>query len=373
MKIVMVSIWRSSLNYHKMCYYILGEQMKKLIENYTLEELKQEMSAIGEKPFRAKQLATWIYQKRIDSFFDMSDISKASQQKFADTYQLSTLTQHTCQISKDKTRKYLFKTVDNHFIETVLMVHDYGYSICVTSQIGCNMGCAFCASGLLKKKRNLEAAEIVDQVLKVQKDIDKDEMRVSNIVVMGIGEPFDNYDNVMKFVKIVNDDNMLGIGARHITISTCGIADKIRKFADENTQVNLAISLHAPNDKLRTSIMPINQAFPLKELFDSLHYYLEKNSRRLTFEYILLKDVNDTLEHSKQLADLVGGMNAYVNLIPYNPVDEHSFHQSEFKQSMRFYDYLMKRKIQCTLRKEHGADIDAACGQLRIKVEKGTN
>ena len=273
-------------------------------------------------------------------------------------------------MSADKTQKFLFKTKDGHYIETVLMFQDYGLSICVTSQIGCNMGCQFCASGLLKKKRNLDVSEIVDQILQVQKEIDG---RISNIVVMGIGEPFDNYENVMNFVSIVNNDNGLGIGARRITISTCGIAPMIRRFADEQSQVNLAISLHASNDKLRSEIMPINQAYPIDELMDALRYYLDKNNRRLTFEYILLKDVNDSKEHALELVKLIKGMNAYINLIPYNPVSEHGFQSSDIKTSLAFYDTLMKNKIQCTLRKEQGQDIDAACGQLRAKQLERTH
>ena len=255
-------------------------------------------------------------------------------------------------------------------LETVLMFQDYGLSICVTSQLGCNMGCRFCASGLLKKKRNLKTSEIVDQILQVQKE---NEERISNIVIMGIGEPFDNYENVMDFISIVNDDFGLGIGARKITISTCGIVPKIREFADEQSQVNLAVSLHAPNDALRNEIMPINQAYPIAELIDALKYYLSKNNRRLTFEYILLKDINDTKEHALELVHLIRGMNAYVNLIPYNPVSEHGYQPSDLKTSLAFYDTLMKNNIQCTLRKEQGQDIDAACGQLRAKHEERTS
>lgn len=340
--------------------------MKLDITGFTLEQLTNWCLENGEKAYRAKQIFKWLYQKRVDSFYDMSDVSKKSQEKFDEAFSISTLKQHIVQVSKDKTRKYLFQTSDGFFIETVLMTQDYGLSICVTSQIGCNMGCQFCASGLLKKKRNLKTSEIVEQILQVQKDVDD---RISNIVVMGIGEPFDNYDNVMDFVSIVNHDLGLGIGARHITISTCGIAPKIKEFADAQTQVNLAISLHAPNDQLRSQIMPINTAYPIEELFDALHYYLEKNNRRLTFEYILLKDINDQKEHALQLVDLVKGMNAYVNLIPYNPVSEHGYEPSSLKTSLAFYDTLMKNRVQCTLRKEQGQDIDAACGQLRAKHE----
>ena len=341
--------------------------MKIQITDLTLEQLTQWCVQNNEKPFRAKQIFKWLYQKRVDSFYEMSDISKATQQKLDEAFELRTLRKHLKQVSKDKTEKYLFQTSDGFYIESVLMTQDYGLSICVTSQIGCNMGCRFCASGLLKKKRNLRTSEIVEQVLQVQNE---HEERISNIVVMGIGEPFDNYENVMDFVSIVNHDLGLGIGARKITISTCGLADRIKDFADAQTQVNLAISLHAPNDQLRSDIMPINQAYPLDDLFESLRYYLQKNNRRLTFEYILLKGINDTKEHAYQLVDLIKGMNAYVNLIPYNPVSEHGYQPSDLKTSLAFYDILMKNKIQCTLRKEQGQDIDAACGQLRAKHEE---
>lgn len=232
------------------------------------------------------------------------------------------------------------------------------------------MGCKFCASGLVKKQRDLTTAEIVLQVLQVQKYLDEEEKRVSNIVIMGTGEPFDNFEQVMNFIHVVNDDFGLGIGARRITVSTCGLVPAIYRFADQKSQVNLAISLHAPNQSIRESIMPIAKAYPLDQLMESLNYYLKLNNRRLTFEYILLKDVNDSLEHAAQLVKLIRGMNAYVNLIPYNEVDEHGFKTSSFKQSMLFYDHLKKNKIQVTLRKEHGSDIDAACGQLRSKHMK---
>lgn len=341
--------------------------MKQNILGFTYQQLQVECLKLNEKKYRAKQLYTWIYQKQMTDFFQMSDISKASQERFNQHFTFDSLTLKTCQVSKDETRKYLFETVDGAFIESVLMTHEYGLSLCVTSQIGCNMGCTFCASGILKKQRNLSAAEIVAQVLMVQQDVGK---RISHIVVMGIGEPFDNFENLMDFLAIVNSDHGLAIGARHITVSTCGIAPKIREFADRQTQVNLAISLHAPTNELRRQIMPINRAYPLEELFDAIQYYLAKTNRRITYEYILLKDVNDQKEHAHLLADLVKDTLGYVNLIPYNPVGEHGFQPTEFKQRVVFYDTLMKRGVQATLRKEHGSDIDAACGQLRAKHEK---
>jgi 23S rRNA (adenine2503-C2)-methyltransferase len=221
----------------------------------------------------------------------------------------------------------------------------------------------------MKKNRDLSAGEMVSQVLYVQRELDPQQERVSHVVVMGTGEPFDNYNNVMNFLSILNHDLGLAIGARHLTVSTCGIVPMIRKFASEQVQYNLAISLHAPNDELRSKLMPINQAYPLKELFDALKDYSETNNRRITFEYILLKDVNDQDMHARQLSHLIKGMNAYVNLIPYNVVDEHGYKAVDFVSAMRFYDKLMKLGVKCTLRQEHGGDIDAACGQLRAKTE----
>jgi 23S rRNA (adenine2503-C2)-methyltransferase len=269
----------------------------------------------------------------------------------------------------------LFKLQDGNLIETVLMRFNYGLSVCVTTQVGCNIGCTFCASGLLKKNRDLTSGEIVEQIMNVQHHLDeagKDE-RVSHIVVMGIGEPFDNYDNMMDFFRVVNAQKGLSIGARHITVSTSGLANKIYDFADENIQINLAVSLHAPNNELRTRIMKINKAYPLEKLMPAIDYYLEKTNRRITFEYILLKDVNDHKEEAIQLAKLLKNKRhlSYVNLIPYNPVDEHNQYQRSTKESiLKFYETLMNHGINCGVRVEQGTDIDAACGQLRSKQIK---
>lgn len=344
--------------------------MKKAILDLEFEKLEEICLANNEKKYRAKQIFKWIYGKRVLSFFDMSDISKQSQKWFDENFVIDLLRLELVQTSKDGTRKFLFKTLDEHFIETVLMKHDYGYSICVTTQLGCNMGCKFCASGLLKKKRNLSAGEIVDQVLMVSRMLDLEGERISNIVVMGIGEPLDNFDNLKSFLKIVNHDLGLGIGARHITVSTCGLAPMIKKFVNEFNQINLAISLHAPTDELRDKIMPINKIYNIEVLFESLRYYSSHSNRRLTFEYILIKNLNDTVDCAIKLADLIRGLNAYVNLIPYNPVMENDFETSSLSVQMKFFDTLMKSGVQATLRKEHGSDIDAACGQLRAKRER---
>jgi 23S rRNA (adenine2503-C2)-methyltransferase len=326
---------------------------------------------MGHKKFRSQQLFQWLYRKRVASFDEMSDLSNELRETLKTDHVIDPLRLVKRLVSQDGTVKYLFRLQDGSLAETVLMHYDYGKSVCVTSQIGCNMGCAFCASGLLKKTRDVTSGEMVAQVMYVQRELDANQERVSHVVIMGTGEPFDNYENVMDFMNTINHDKGLAIGARHITVSTCGIVDKIRRFAKENVQYNLAISLHAPNDALRSRLMPINQAYPLDQLMDAIREYASLNNRRITFEYILLKDVNDKDEHARQLAHLIHGLNAYVNLIPYNAVDEHGFKGVNFPQAMMFYDKLCKLNVKCTLRQEHGADIDAACGQLRAKVERG--
>lgn len=339
------------------------------IYDLSYEQLQDVLAGMGEKAYRAKQIYSWLYKKRISAFQEMSDVSKDLISKLEENYSLDTLKEVQKQVAKDGTVKYLFELNDGMTIETVLMHFHFGKSICVTSQVGCNMGCKFCASGLLKKQRDLTAGEIVGQVLYVQKELDAQDERIGNIVVMGTGEPFDNYDHVMNFAKIVNSDFGLAIGARHITISTCGIVPKIQEFARGKYQYNLAISLHASDNKLRDELMPINHAYPIEVLMDALKEYSIDNHRRLTFEYILLHDVNDSEKQAVELAKLVKGMNAYINLIPYNQVDEHGFKSTNEKQALHFYDVLMKNGVKATLRSKHGDDIDAACGQLRAKHE----
>lgn len=342
----------------------------KTIYDYDYESLQEYVIGLGLKKFRANQIFSWLYAKRVDSFEEMTDIDLKTITMLSNNFVIDPLKLVKMQKSKDGTIKFLFKLLDDSLVETVLMTFNYGKSVCVTSQVGCNMGCKFCASGLLKKQRDLTSGEIVGQIMYVQKFLDRTNERVANIVVMGTGEPFDNYDNVMKFCKTVNHDKGLAIGARHITISTCGIVPKIRQFSSEHTQYNLAISLHAPNNELRDQLMPINHAYKLEELMSALHDYSKENNRRITFEYILLKGINDSNEHAKELADLVKGTNAYVNLIPYNQVSENGFKGVDVKSAMKFYDSLMKNGCKATLRQEHGNDIDAACGQLRAKFEK---
>lgn len=337
------------------------------IYNFTLEELENYFLNIGEKKFRATQVFEWLYRMRINSFSEMTNISKKVITTLEENFILEKLETVTKQVSSDGTTKYLFKLSDGKLIETVLMRHNYGNSICVTTQVGCNMGCSFCASGELGKVRNLNLGELVEQVLEVQKDLDKNYEKVTNIVVMGIGEPFDNYDNVTKFLKIVNYPKGLEIGARHITVSTCGIVPKIYEFSNFDLQVNLAISLHASNNELRSKIMKINNAYQIKDVMDAVKDYISKTNRRVTFEYILLKDVNDSIKNAKELVKLIKGMNAYVNLIPYNEVITKPYKRVTKEQAEAFYKVLDTNHIQATLRMEHGADIDAACGQLRAK------
>jgi 23S rRNA (adenine2503-C2)-methyltransferase len=343
--------------------------MKNTIYDFTYEQLNTWLMDKGEKSYRTKQIFQWLYRRRITDFAMMSDIKQSLIETFNEDFMIDPIKIKQRQASKDGTVKYLFELQDGFLVETVLMQFDYGKSVCVSSQVGCNMGCTFCASGLLKKNRDLSAGEMMAQVMVVQRELDVREERVSHIVIMGTGEPFDNYDNVMDFLKTVNHDLGLAIGARHLSVSTCGIVPRIKQFAREKVQYNLAISLHAPNDTLRSKLMPINQAYPLSELIDALKEYSTLNNRRITLEYILLKDVNDQAEHATQLSKLVKGMNAYVNLIPYNVVDEHGFRAVDVASALKFYDKLMKLGVKSTLRKENGGDIDAACGQLRAKAE----
>ncbi|MGY3704266.1 23S rRNA (adenine(2503)-C(2))-methyltransferase RlmN [Vagococcus martis] len=349
--------------------------MKPSIYDLTQPQLVDWFVKNGEKKFRAAQVWQWLYEKRVTDFSEMSNLSKQTIELLNENFVLDPLNEVVVQEGQDGTVKYLFELPDHHMIETVLMRQAYGLSVCVTTQIGCNIGCTFCASGLLKKQRNLTTGEIVAQIMKVQHYLDKQGQgeRVSHIVVMGIGEPFDNYNNVMDFLSIMNDPKGLQIGARHMTVSTSGLVPKIKQFATNGLQVNLAISLHAPNNDTRTSIMQINRAYPLERLMDAVDYYLKETNRRITFEYIMLQGVNDTPEHAQQLADLLKDKKklTYVNLIPYNTVEEHDLYQrSTKKDTLAFYDILKRNGINCVVRQEFGSDIDAACGQLRSKQMK---
>ena len=335
------------------------------IYGQTVEDLEKYFENMGEKKFKAIQVYVWLYKKRVISFDDMSNVKKSVIEKLKDDFTLSLPKIIKREDGKD-VHKYLFRLTDGNLVEAVLMVHDYGNSLCVSSQVGCNMGCAFCESGRLKKKRDLGTDEMVGQILAVQDDLN---LRISHVVLMGIGEPFDNYDNVMKFVKIINCPKGIDIGARHITISTCGIVPKIKEFADEGLQVNLAISLHAPNDVLRTRLMKINKVYKLHEVIEAVKYYINKTNRRVTFEYIMLKDVNDNEKCALELASLIKGLNAYVNLIPYNETSHIEFKKTNNEKVMKFYDILKRNKINVTVRREFGSEVSAACGQLRANEE----
>lgn len=350
---------------------------KESIYGLTIDQLILWLFEHGHKKFRALQVWDWLYRKRVKTFSEMSDVNTSCTQLLEEQFVIQTVTEHIRQESGDGTVKFLFQLQDGNLIETVLMRNKFGLSVCVTTQVGCNIGCSFCASGLLSKKRDLSSGEIVGQLMKVQSYLDQGQRGevVSHIVVMGIGEPFDNFTNIVNFIRIIKDHKGLAIAGRRITVSTSGLMEKIYEFADLNLQVNLAISLHAPTNLLRTKIMKINKIFPIDKVLQAVDYYLEKTKRRVTFEYILLKDVNDQREQALELANLIGFRKKMinVNLIPYNPVDEHSQYQrSESVVMGEFYDTLKKQGINCSNRLEHGTDIDAACGQLRSKQIKGS-
>ena len=336
------------------------------IYGYTLSKLEDYFLSIGEKKFKAVQVYEWLYKKRVTSISLMSNVKHDTLLKMEDYFLMDRIKIVAKKEGLDVI-KYLFELKDGNRVEAVLMKHDYGNSLCVSSEVGCNMGCAFCESGRLKKVRNLETYEMVLQILLVEEDTG---IRVSHVVLMGIGEPFDNYDNVVSFVNIINSGKGIDIGARHITISTCGIVPKIKQFMKEEWQVNLAISLHAPNDEIRNRIMPINKAYPLEVLIETLKEYIKKTNRRVTFEYVMLKDVNDSIECANELSHLLKGMNCYVNLIPYNETSHIEFKKSPKENISAFYDTLKKNKINVTIRREFGAKLMAACGQLRSNYQE---
>ena len=336
------------------------------IYNLTLEDLEKYFLEHSSKKFHALQLFDWLYIKRVKSFSEMSNIKKEMLEELEKDFTMEPLKIVDVQEDVDVS-KYLFELYDGEHIEAVLMRHDYGTSICVSSQVGCNMGCRFCESGRRKKVRNLETYEMVLQILMIEELI---ETRISHVVVMGIGEPFDNYDNLISFLQIINHPKGLAIGARHITVSTCGIVPKILEFSDFPLQINLAVSLHAPNNKIRDQIMPINQAYKIEEVMYALKVYISKTNRRLTFEYIMLKDVNDSEQCALELVDLVKDLNCYINLIPYNETNNIDFKRTNTIQIMKFYDILKKNDINVTIRREFGGKISAACGQLRSKKEE---
>ena len=335
------------------------------IYNMTYSKLEKYFLQLENKKYRARQLFDWLYNKRVDSFDYITNIKKEVLEKLKEDFYFDKL-EIVKRESDYLVYKYLLKLRDNNTIEAVLMEHDYGSSLCISSEVGCNMACSFCESGKIKKIRNVTSGEMVEEILTIEKDLKK---RISHVVIMGIGEPFDNYQNICDFIEIVNNDFGLKLGSRHITVSTCGIIPKIYEFANFPYQVNLAISLHAPNDKLRSSLMPINKVYPLKELMKAIVYYIEKTNRRVTFEYIMLKEINDTKKLAIELANLVKNMNCYINLIPYNETNTLEYKRSSKETILKFYDILKKNKINVTIRKEFGNNINAACGQLKTIKE----
>ena len=338
--------------------------MKKNIKNYDLDNLKEELKSLGEKPFRAEQIFKWLYQDKVTSFDEMTNLSLDLRKKLDENYSMGLFKIVRKLESVDGTKKYLFDVQDDdgNLIESVLMQYHHGYTICVSSQIGCKMGCKFCASTGIPFSRNLEAGEIVEQLLAIERDTG---VRISNIVFMGIGEPLDNYENVMDSIKVLNHPKGLAIGARHISISTSGIVPKIYELADKQMQCTLSISLHSSNNKTRSEMMPVNNSYPIEELIKACKYYIAKTNKRISFEYALAKDNNDNLEDADKLVKLLKGMIAHVNLIPINKIEDGKYTKSSNENIIRFRDYLNDHGIVATIRRELGSDISAACGQLR--------
>ena len=341
--------------------------LKESIYSLQLQHLEEWLKDNGEKSFRATQIFEWLYNKRVKTFEEMSNLSKGLREKLEASFVLTTLSTIIQQESKDGTIKFLFQLQDGYSIETVLMRHEYGNSVCVTTQVGCRIGCTFCASTLGGLKRHLQAGEIVEQVVKVQQTLDELGERVSHIVIMGIGEPFDNYDAMMNFLKVINHEKGLNIGARHITVSTSGIVPKIYEFADEQLQINFAVSLHAPNQEARQKLMPIARAYKLEELMEAVRYYTKKTGRRVSFEYGLMTGENDSVEIAEELSALIKGIKCHVNLIPINYVPERDYVRTARSQIFAFEKTLKKNGINVTIRREQGSDIAAACGQLRAQ------
>lgn len=336
----------------------------KNIKDYNLEDLKQEMLSIGEKPYRAEQIFKWIYIDKVKSFEEMTNLSLELRKKLEENYTMCNFKILKKQESSDGTKKYLFDVLDGNAIESVLMEYNSWKTICVSSQIGCKMGCKFCASTGIPFVRNLTSGEIVEQILAVEQDIQD---RISNVVFMGIGEPLDNYENVIKAIKIINNPKGINIGARHISVSTSGLVPRIYDLANENIQCTLSISLHATTDEKRSSMMPVNNRYNIAELMQACRDYIKITNKRISFEYALAKDNNDNLEDAKELVNLLKGMICHVNLIPINKIENGKFTKSSNENIIKFRDYLNEHGIVATIRRELGSDIDAACGQLRRK------
>ena len=343
--------------------YVELTENKIDIKSLSLEELTEEFGNLNEKAFRAKQAYAWMHEKLVRSFDEMSNLSKDFREKLKARYQYTALEIMRVQESKlDGTRKYLFRLADGNVVESVWMKYKHGNSVCISSQVGCRMGCRFCASTLDGLERNLLPSEMLDQIYAISVHTGE---RVSNVVVMGTGEPFDNYDNLLRFLKLLTDENGLHISARNVTVSTCGIVPNIRRMAKEHLQITLALSLHATTDEKRKKLMPVANKYSIAELMEACKYYFEQTGRRITFEYSLVGGVNDTEEDARQLSALAAPLNCHVNLIPVNPIKERDYVQSDNKHIQAFKNRLEKNKIQVTIRREMGRDIDGACGQLR--------
>ena len=335
------------------------------IYNKSIKDFEEYFLSIGEKKFKSRQIYDWIYKKRINSFDEITNIKKIIIDRMSSDFEINKL--NILKVERDiEVNKYLFELNDRERVESVLMRHDYGISLCISSQVGCNMGCKFCESGRLKKVRNLSASEMILQILQIESDINE---RISHVVIMGIGEPFDNYDNIVKFIEIVNSPYGIALGSRHITVSTCGIIPKVEEFSKLPFQVNLAISLHAPNNDIRNMIMPINKVYPIEALIESIKKYISVTNRRVTFEYIMLDGINDNSSCAEELCNLLKGINCYINLIPYNETNNFEYKRSKKSTILNFYDIIKNRGLNVTIRKEFGSNISAACGQLRSKKE----
>lgn len=342
---------------------------KKDIVSYSYEELKEEMLNLGEKPFRSKQIYSWLHEKLVDSFDEMTNLSKALRDKLEEQYVIKKVEMFTRQISKeDPTEKFLFELEDGNMIESVLMKYNYGNSVCISSQVGCRMGCRFCASTLDGLERNLTPSEMLRQIYRIQKITGE---RVSNVVIMGTGEPLDNYDNFVKFIHMLTDEHGLHISQRNITASTCGIVPNILRLAEEGLQITLALSLHGSNQEKRKKLMPVANKYELQDVLHACDTYFEKTGRRPTFEYSLVQGVNDQAEDAKELIEMLKNRNCHLNLIPVNPIKERDFKKPDRKNALEFKNKLEKNGINVTIRRERGSDIDGACGQLRRRYAAG--
>ena len=333
------------------------------LKSLSLNQVCDFLQELGEPKFRGKQIYQWLHEKQVDSWDEMTNVSKSLREKLKENCTLTSLKKEAVQISKiDGTRKYLFLLEDGNVIESVLMRYKHGNSVCISSQVGCRMGCRFCASTLDGLVRGLRPSEMLDQIYQIGKDIGE---RISNVVVMGTGEPMDNYDNLLQFIHMLTDENGLNMSQRNLTVSTCGIVPRIRQLADEKLSITLALSLHASNQEKRKELMPVANSFEIHEVIDACKYYFEQTGRRVTFEYSLVGGVNDSEEDAKELSILIKGMNCHINLIPVNPIKERDYVSSNTQVVNAFKNKLEKNGINVTIRREMGRDLDGACGQLR--------